>query len=187
LSTNRNIRARIKEFQTAVAERVVACEVRKRSWRVQQLQNIIDRSLATIEARAVMYHDQMGEGRTLQVVDLAGETAAIADGFAADPNGDSGYPKTMIHPGYPTGAAHGLLVKDYRGKDANQEIWKFDAALVTQICNALKQAAIEEGQWSAKRDQGPNRGEVVPARVTVVFVTPPGRDETGRIIDVPKS
>jgi hypothetical protein len=47
----------------------------------------------------------------------------------------------MYHHGYPTGAAHGLLVKDYRGKDANQEIWKFDTGLVSKIIDALKQAA----------------------------------------------
>jgi hypothetical protein len=45
-----------------------------------------------------------------------------------------------------------MLVKDYRGKNAEQEIWKFDAALVAQICDVLKQAAIEEGQWTEKRD-----------------------------------
>jgi hypothetical protein len=29
---------------------------------------------------------------------------------------------------------------------------KFDASLVTQICDVLKQAAIEEGQWTEKRE-----------------------------------
>jgi hypothetical protein len=51
------------------------------------------------------------------------------------------------HPGGSTG----MLVKDYRGKNAEQEIWKFDAALVAQIKDVLKQAAIEEGQWTEKR------------------------------------
>ena len=59
----------------------------------------------------------------------------------------------MVHPGYPNGAGNGMLVKDYRGKNAEQEIWKFDGALVTKILDVLKQAAIEEGQWSEKRDQ----------------------------------
>jgi hypothetical protein len=45
-----------------------------------------------------------------------------------------------------------MLVKDYRGKNAEQEIWKFDAALVAQICDVLKQAAIEEGQWTEKSE-----------------------------------
>jgi hypothetical protein len=45
----------------------------------------------------------------------------------------------------PNGAATGLLVKDYRGKDANQEVWKFDAAIEAKLMEALKQAAIEEG------------------------------------------
>ena len=52
--------------------------------------------------------------------------------------------------GHPGGAT-GMLVKDYRGKNAEQEIWKFDSALVAQINDVLKQAAIEEGQWSKKR------------------------------------
>ena len=50
------------------------------------------------------------------------------------------------------GGSSGLLVKDYRGKNAEKEIWKFDAALVSQINHALKQAAIEEGQWNEKQD-----------------------------------
>ena len=56
----------------------------------------------------------------------------------------------MVHPGYPNGAA-GMLVKDYRGKDANHEVWKFDSALEAKLMEALKQAAIEEGQWTEKR------------------------------------
>src|ERR1039457_3326211 len=55
------------------------------------------------------------------------------------------------HADYPGGAT-GMLVKDYRGKNAEQEIWKLDAAPVTQINATLKQAAIEEGQWSEKRE-----------------------------------
>jgi hypothetical protein len=43
------------------------------------------------------------------------------------------------------GGSSGLLVKDYRGL-------KFDAALMSQLNATLKQAAIEEGQWSEKRD-----------------------------------
>jgi hypothetical protein len=100
-----------------------------------------------------MYADQMGEGRILQVVDAAGEKQAIAEGFTEDAAKVSAtYPKTMIHPGYPTGAAHGMLVKDYRGKDANQEIWKYDAAPISKLTEALKHVAIEEGQWTEKRD-----------------------------------
>src|ERR1700694_3557030 len=84
-------------------------EIRKRSARVQVLQNRLDRMRHLIEARALEDRD---------------------------------------HPG----GATGMLVKDYRGKNAEQEIWKFDAALVAQTCDVLKQAAIEEGQWTEKRD-----------------------------------
>jgi hypothetical protein len=48
------------------------------------------------------------------------------------------------------GGSTGLLVN--RGKDANQMVWKFDAALEARIADNLKQAAIEEGQWTEKRD-----------------------------------
>jgi gas vesicle protein len=50
------------------------------------------------------------------------------------------------------GGATGMLVKDYRGKNAEEEVYRFDAALVAQINDTLKQAAIEEGQWKEKRE-----------------------------------
>ena len=72
----------------------------------------------------------------------------------------------MVHPGYPNGAATGLLVKDYRGKDANQEVWKFDSALEARLAEDLKQAAIEEGQWTEKRDFSATVGiSVIKARL----------------------
>jgi len=58
----------------------------------------------------------------------------------------------MQHPGFPIGGETGMLVKDYRGKNAEQEIWKFDSALVDKFSALLKQAAIEEGQWNEKRE-----------------------------------
>ena len=50
------------------------------------------------------------------------------------------------------GGGTGQLAKDYRGKLADQVVWRFDAALVTQIAAVMKQAAIEEGQWTEKRE-----------------------------------
>ena len=38
------------------------------------------------------------------------------------------------------GGATGMLVRDFRGKNAEQEIWKFDGALVAQINDTLTQA-----------------------------------------------
>ena len=57
----------------------------------------------------------------------------------------------MIHPGFPIGGSTGLLMKDYRGKNAEQVIWKFDASLESKLFECLKQAAIEEGQWGQKQ------------------------------------
>ena len=138
--------------------------------------------LALSEARAAMYVDQKGGGHEFQVNTLAEERAAIDGGCHALPPGSApppadwkegspplprpAYPKTMVHPGYPNGAATGLLVKDYRGKDANQEVWKFDSALEARLAEDLKQAAIEEGQWNEKRDVSGTVGlSVVKARL----------------------
>jgi phage terminase small subunit len=64
------------------------------------------------------------------------------------------------------GGATGMLMKDYRGKNAEQEIWKFDTALVSQINATMKQAAIEEGQWTEKRSLSGNVGiSVITARL----------------------
>ena len=108
LLNNANVSARVEELKTSIAEGVVAVEIRKRSSRVEVLQDNLNRMCGLIEARALEYSD--------------------------DPGG-----------------ATGMLVKDYLGKNAEQEIWKLDAALVSQINATLKQAAIEEGQWNAKR------------------------------------
>jgi phage terminase small subunit len=108
LLTDPNVSARIEELKTSIVEGVVEVDIRKRSARVQVLENNLNWMLGLIEARALEYSD---------------------------------------HPG----GATGMLVKDYLGKNAEQEIWKLDAALVSQINATLKQAAIEEGQWNAKR------------------------------------
>ena len=162
------VSARIKELMETIAENVISAEVRRRTWRVQVLQNRIDAMLALSEARAALYADQKEGAHEFQVNTLAEERAAIDEGCHALPQGPApppaagkagspprprpAYPKTMIHPGYPNGAATGLLVKDYRGKDANQEVWKFDSALEARLADDLKQAAIEEGQWTEKRE-----------------------------------
>ncbi len=46
------------------------------------------------------------------------------------------------------GGSTGLLTLDYKGKDANQPIYRFDAPLMAEMRLAEKQAAIEMGQWS---------------------------------------
>ena len=85
LSLNDGILARIKELQTAVAERVVAAEARRRSWRVELLQSRIDKAIALSQARATMYASEMGESYQFQVADRAAELSAIADGCRPAP------------------------------------------------------------------------------------------------------
>jgi tetratricopeptide (TPR) repeat protein len=176
LSASELVLARIKELQTAVAERVVAAEARRRSWRVELLQSRIDKAIALSQARATMYASEMGESYQFQVADRAAELSAIADGCRpapiyipappADwkdpkPPAPPEFPKTMIHPGFPIGGSTGLLMKDYRGKNAEHRarrrrpeglraglslIWKFDAALEARIAdNRLSGPMIMRG------------------------------------------
>jgi hypothetical protein len=169
LSQNELVLARIKELKTVVAERVVAAEIRRRNWRVHILQTRLDGMLQLSQSRATMYAEAKSEGHKFEVNDRDAELLALEEGCTeldlpeplpppgadwkdAPPPPPPAYPKTMVHPGYSVGGGTGMLVKDFRGKDANQEIWKFDGGLEAKIFECLKQAAIEEGQWNEKRD-----------------------------------
>jgi hypothetical protein len=48
--------------------------------------------------------------------------------------------------------SHGLDREGLPRKDANQEVWKFDSALEVRLADDLKQAAIEQGRWSERRE-----------------------------------
>jgi transposase-like protein len=50
------------------------------------------------------------------------------------------------------GGETGLLVRDYKGKDANRAVYHFDAALMRELREHEKQAATELGEWTEKRD-----------------------------------
>jgi hypothetical protein len=196
LFANVSISARIKELKAEIASHVVAAAVRRRSWRVQILQARVDKMLALSESRAKMYADSKSEGHRFQVQDDAERQIAIEEGCTilelppelpppgadwkdAPPPPRAEYPKTMVHPGYSVGGETGLLMKDFRGKDANQEVWKFDAALESKIMECLKQAAIEEGQWNQKREISGNAG-IELARIEL-------RREARRISDAKKA
>jgi hypothetical protein len=169
LIANDLISARIKELKAEIGSRVVAAEIRRRNWRVHILQTRLDGMLQLSQSRATMYAEAKSEGHKFEVNDRAAELLAIEEGCTelelppplpppgadwkdAPPPPPPEYPKTMVHPGYSVGGGTGMLVKDFRGKDANQEIWKFDGGLEAKIFECLKQAAIEEGQWNEKRD-----------------------------------
>jgi hypothetical protein len=51
------------------------------------------------------------------------------------------------------GGTTGLLVRDYKGKDANQEIYRVDVGLLQEMRFHEKQAAQELGQWSETADE----------------------------------
>jgi hypothetical protein len=50
------------------------------------------------------------------------------------------------------GGETGMLVRDFKGKDANQVVYKFDASLVNELNKVEKQAAEELGQWVPKSE-----------------------------------
>ena len=52
----------------------------------------------------------------------------------------------------PGGEATGLLVRDYKGKDATAEVYKVDTALLAELRNHERQAAQELGQWDTKSE-----------------------------------
>jgi hypothetical protein len=67
--------------------------IRRRSWRVQQLQGLVDDMLRLRAARRVLYANQLGEGYTFEVADGAGEAKALAEGCrppAGAPGGQRG-------------------------------------------------------------------------------------------------
>jgi hypothetical protein len=116
--SNDGILKRIEELKTAIAAGVVDVEIRKRSARVRVLQDKLNRMCALIEARAVMYGNQLGESRTITVYSADAEHKAIAEGSSAEWVDDQAARPTPV---------------------------AFDAALVSAINATLKQAAIEGG------------------------------------------
>lgn len=50
------------------------------------------------------------------------------------------------------GGQSGLLVRDYKGSQVLTDVYKFDAAMVKEYREAMKQAAIELGEWTEKRE-----------------------------------
>jgi hypothetical protein len=135
-----------------------------------------------------MYANEMGESCQFQVADRAAELVAIADSCRAvsdtapppsdwkdpPPPAPPEYPKTMVHPGFPIGGATGLLMKDYRGKDANREIWKFDSALFGKPrWSALVTLNVEDLEFTEDGVCGrAARGDSRPVRRAVGHRTP---------------
>jgi hypothetical protein len=52
------------------------------------------------------------------------------------------------------GGSSGFLVRDYKGKDADRAVYKFDAGLAAELREHEKHMAIELGQW--QEASGPN-------------------------------
>src|ERR1035441_6890960 len=68
------------------------------------------------------------------------------------------------------GGTTGLLVKDYKGKDADTLVYKVDTGLLAELRNHEKQAAEELGQWNEKRELP---GDELQTEMTITFVHAP--------------
>ena len=73
---------------------------------------------------------------------------------------------TALEYSYNAQGATGLVVRECRGKDC-EETWKFDSALETAIRETLKQVAIEQGQWTEKRDTGSGAAELADLKARI--------------------
>src|SRR5438445_11658046 len=54
------------------------------------------------------------------------------------------------------GGNTGLLVKDYKGRNADVAVYKADTALMAEMRATERQAAQELGQWVARQDERHN-------------------------------
>jgi anti-sigma28 factor (negative regulator of flagellin synthesis) len=75
LLTDANVSARIEELKTSIAEGVVEVDIRKRSARIQGLENNLNCMLGLIEARALEYSDDPGGATGMLVKDYLGKNA----------------------------------------------------------------------------------------------------------------
>ncbi|UOF76935.1 putative ATPase subunit of terminase (gpP-like) [Bacteriophage sp.] len=81
------------------------------------------------------------DNRLAAYQDIAKRIQMVIDGRAKELAGEC------------NGGESGLLVRDFKGSGAFlQEVYKFDAALIRELNNTLKQAAIEKGQWTEKAE-----------------------------------
>ena len=71
------------------------------------------------------------------------------------------------------GGETGLLVRDYKGGKRLKAVYKFDAALLKELREHEKQAAIERGEWTEKRE---HKVEAVIQITTIEAVKPDGAD-----------
>jgi hypothetical protein len=67
------------------------------------------------------------------------------------------------------GGTTGLLIKDYKGKGAHTPVYRFDAALLTEVRAHERQAAQESGQWRTVAEE-PRPPGASPAAITLAML-----------------
>ena len=95
----------------------------------------------TIAAGVIQLEISSKNARVQALQDLFDRARQVIDARAKD--------KTMA--GVPGGAT-GLLVRDYKGKNAGAPVYRVDTALIAELRALMRQAAEELGQWVEKSE-----------------------------------
>ena len=106
------------------------------------------------------------EGRVAELADRQRRMKQVIDERAAAMNGEA------------PGAGSGLLSKDWKGKNADQPVYKVDTGLLSELRAHEQQAAQELGQWDA------GAGPSVAIQIVIPAAANAGNLEQGCEIDI---
>jgi len=182
LLTNANVQARIATLRGEIATNLLQSTIRDKQNRLQALQNRCQLLHQLREIRAAEYR---GIEALAALVDPAsGELDP--DGYAewarahprlAAPLREPGDVYRLIEQGTPAGVT-GLILRDFRGKSAEQVVFKVDYAWSAELRALEKQAAMEVGDL-VDEGEGAGAGRGTAVQVNIAFVQPPAGEPSG--------
>jgi hypothetical protein len=174
LRANADIQLRIAALQGEIATNLLQGTLLVKNSRLQLLQNRCDLLQQVISARAAEYR---GIEALAALVDPS-TRELDPDGFAAwavqHPRlaaaiGERDDVYSLIERGTPAGMT-GLILRDFRGKSAEQVVFKVDTGLLAELRKHERQAAEELGEIGMPASPGGIGG--VAVQVNVAFVQP---------------
>lgn len=171
-----DISARITELREAIAGKLLAATIREVNSRVGYLQGRADELRRLIEIRAQEFR---GIEALAELVDLEGgiildtskwnawrrQYPRVALGLTNDRKAIARF----LQEGTPAGVT-GMILRDYRGKNAEQVVFKTDTQLLSELRAIERQAAEELGQWRSDEPGVVTGGLAV--QINVAFVQP---------------
>lgn len=149
LLKNAKVAARIAELRREISSELLAGSILARSARLKALEERHALLTQVVAERAKMYSRTSADGR------LFHESEELPEKFLTAP-----------------GASTGTLCLDWRGKNAEQAVWKVDTGLLSELRAIEQQIARERGEWGTGAEDGAGAGGVtVPVQVNVNFVS----------------